>query len=245
MNEGNRMTVVVYCPTSSSIYEDRRSFRKQLKAVECIDKVRIEPLSRKHRKIAEGDAVIVRVEHEEHCKYETRLSWTEQISLPTLLGQIGLLIDMVRIQRALLAAGESQPPREEQLPLFSEETMSEVEMVNPFPAALRAMPRPLLLGRVIDALMSERDCTLEEVADAAYVDEDFIEALIAGELPDELIEDELLVDLADVLKVTPNTLRIILRRPVVHSVMAGHQEDAGIPEQFLDDIWDVLDDDDA
>jgi plasmid maintenance system antidote protein VapI len=237
MNEGNRMTVVVYCPTSSSLYEDRRSFRKQLETVPAVDKVHIKALSKKQKKTNLDDLIIVRVKHDEHCKYESRLPGAESRDLPALLNQIMLLIESLHIHRALLSHAE-QPPVETQMPLFEEE-----DDFNPFPRALRAMPRPLMLGRIVDALIAERDLTRAEVAEAVYVDEEFLSDLIAGELPEELIEDDLLVDLAEVLNVTPNILRIVLRRPVVHSVIAGHIEN-DVPEVYLDALWDQCEFDD-
>ncbi|MBZ0280148.1 MAG: hypothetical protein K8L97_05375 [Anaerolineae bacterium] len=71
-----------------------------------------------------------------------------------------------------------------------------------------------LLGSVLEAYLINHNHLREDLAKELGVEEEFVDALVEGMIPESEISDELLVELAHAIGYEPNLLRIILNRPL-------------------------------
>lgn len=112
----------------------------------------------------------------------------------------------------------------------------------------RKLTREELFGAFIEAYMTLRQLSLEEVAKHCFVSVEYVKALIAGDYPATIIEDELIGDLAEVLNTDPEVLILALRSPggqVVRTPIPDDYDPCLEAERILDTVTQTASDDES
>lgn len=92
---------------------------------------------------------------------------------------------------------------------------AEVRLQRQLSATRQKTSPAKMLGLFIEVCLRNRSYTRKQFARALRVEQELAEAILDGFLPASELDDELLVEIAQVLKHHPNTLRIILGREIV------------------------------
>jgi len=238
VNEGNRMSVFVYCPESSSVYEDRQSFKQMLQGAVGFGNAHVEVVSKK--KQTKTHQYRIRIERDAQRVVEVNLPVTLRMNSREMSEQV---ITIMHMSRCLLPHNPEDSDAEIQMPLFSDAALEADDEVNPFRASMRDAAPILLFGKVLSRLLHQAQLTVAAAAHALYIDDAMMVDLIEGRVQDSLIDDDLLVDLSACVGVAPNILRILLARETVPAPFISHT-DNDIPEQWLSEVWQGIDQDD-
>jgi hypothetical protein len=78
-----------------------------------------------------------------------------------------------------------------------------------------------MLGNFIEACLTNQKYSHRKFARLLDIDEELAEGILGGVLPESEMDDELLADIARIIRHEPNTLRIILGRPAIPTRDSG------------------------
>ena len=132
--------------------------------------------------------------------------------------------------------------------LDDEEAFSDVDTLLDmvFPPDNAASQGSTVLGDFIQARMSNKRWTPEDIAERLDVEPQFIEDLVEGHIPESRIDGVLVDDLAAALGYETNVLRIILGRDIVptqpHSEPAAESDEPveAVPDTEMEDSETIL-----
>ena len=75
--------------------------------------------------------------------------------------------------------------------------------------------RRLLLGAFVDAALNSNGLTRADLAERMQMDVELVDAILDGLLPEDEVDDFILIDIAREISYEPNLLRVILGRAIV------------------------------
>ncbi len=240
----NGMTVFVSCPKSSNVYAERDWL---LKMISTAGFKSGEVRSNNWKLKQKGDAYEVRLEWKQpetslvlHMK--ARAAKTQKLTERIItLGCVAELLQIEQIEEQKESPafscdeGDRNTLNRNQGAHVVDDNILGKLQPNPIPESLIEAPRLQLFGDVLRGFIEKRGLSLSDVAEQLYTEAEFLSSILDGELPGALIDGDLLDDLAEVLEVSPNFFRILLRRTL--KIEKVNHPDNDLPEQWLSEIW--------